>query len=180
MLVRGRPAHRLKTYKDKGQEILMREIRAQVMGAESVWREYRFDGRCLVSSSQKSLKDLIVRVRRVDTEGKFLSLTPKKYHRKLAANNCEELKRLLREFCEFMSQFEGRLLNNKLTLSNLYPTSGDKWRLGEWGFACFRETHTIQQLQFQNRLDPVIKSQQEWFVPPEYLAPELLTALLGQ
>jgi hypothetical protein len=49
--------------------------------------------------------------------------------------------------------------------------------LGEWGFSTFRETHFIQGIDFENRLDPVLKSQNEWLIPPEYMAPEILRAV---
>lgn len=33
-------------------------------------------------------------------------------------------------------------------------------------------------MEFQNRIEPIIKSQKEWFVPPEYLSPEILKAII--
>lgn len=53
--------------------------------------------------------------------------------------------------------------------------------MGEWGFASYRETHLIQGMEFENRLDPILKSQHEWLIPPEYMAPEVLRAVaLGE
>ena len=43
VLSKGRPTHHLKTYQEKGLPILAREKKAQKMGVESVWIEYKYD-----------------------------------------------------------------------------------------------------------------------------------------
>jgi hypothetical protein len=32
-------------------------------------------------------------------------------------------------------------------------------------------------MEFENRIEPIIKSQKEWFIPPEYMAPEIIKAI---
>lgn len=32
-------------------------------------------------------------------------------------------------------------------------------------------------MEFENRIEPIIKSQKEWFIPPEYIAPEIIKAI---
>lgn len=76
-----------------------------------------------------------------------------------------------------MKKFEGKILNNKINTANLFISKNENIRLGEWGFASFKETHLIQNMEFQNRIEPIVKSQKEWFVPPEYLAPEIIRAI---
>jgi hypothetical protein len=70
-------------------------LRAFGLGVESVWIEYRYDPRSLISAPNKSLKELLFKVRRVDTESKFFTLKPKPYYKRLTMNNCEELMRIL-------------------------------------------------------------------------------------
>lgn len=96
----------------------------------------------------------------MDAESKFLTLRPKKYYKKLLANNCEELRRVIIDLCEQLRKIEGKLVNNKLNTANLFIGKNENLRLGEWGFGSFRETHLIQGIDFENRLDPIFKSQQ--------------------
>lgn len=64
--INGKIHHHIKTFKEKGQEILKREIRATGYGVESIWIEYRYDPRCLVSPPCKSLKEMLFKAKRQD------------------------------------------------------------------------------------------------------------------
>lgn len=50
-------------------------------------------------------------------------------------------------------------MNNKINTSNLFIGKSENLRIGEWGFASFKETHLIQNMEFQNRIEPIVKSQ---------------------
>ena len=91
---------------------------------------------------------MLFKAKKIDIENKFYTLKPKNYHKKLMANGCEELKRVLRDFCLAMKRVDGRLVNNKVNTGNIFVVKNDNWRLGEWGFASFRESHLIQGLEF--------------------------------
>ncbi len=45
-----------------------------------------------------------------------------------------------------MKKFEGKILNNKINTANLFLSKNENFRLGEWGFASFKETHLIQNM----------------------------------
>ena len=174
-------SYHLKTYYEKGTPILIREKKAQQLGVESVWMEYKYDQRAMVKGPSCSLKDMLYKAKRIDLESKFFTLKPQKYHRKLTSNSCEELMRVLVDFCEGMKAIKGRVINNKINTGNLYMVKNENWRLGEWGFASFRESHLIQGMEFENRLEPILKTEREWLVTPEYMAPEILRAIsLGE
>jgi hypothetical protein len=45
-----------------------------------------------------------------------------------------------------MKKTEGKILNNKINTANLFIVKNGNMRLGEWGFASFREKHLIQNI----------------------------------
>ena len=152
VLVKGRLSHRLKHYKEKGQEILNREMRAIRLDLSTIWQEYRYDSTALISAPVRPIKDLLFKAKRVDLDAKYYTLKTKPYQRKFVASRCEELVRVVRELCEFMKKWEGKVLNNKVNTSNLFIAKNENLRLGEWGFASFKETHMIQNMEFHNRV----------------------------
>jgi hypothetical protein len=112
----------------------------------------------MISNPNPNLKDLLFKAKKMDTDSKFYTLKPQKYHKRLLANRCEELKRVLRDLCATLHKVEGRIVNNKVNTGNLHVAKNDNWRLGEWGFSSFRESHLIQGLEFENRMEPILKS----------------------
>lgn len=66
MLVNGRPSYKIKTFKDKGAVIMERELRAKYLGTEPLWIEYKYDPRCLISTNNISIKDLLFKVKPMD------------------------------------------------------------------------------------------------------------------
>ena len=173
----GRGKYHLKSYYEGGMTLLARERKAQLMGVPQIWIDYKYSQSAQIRGSNLSLKDLLFRAKRIDLESKFYTLKSKKYHKKLLTNRCEELKRVISDYCSVMKQFESKIVNHKVCTGNIYLVKNDNWRLGEWGFSSFRESHTIQGMEFENRVEPILKSQKEWFVPPEYMAPEILRAV---
>ena len=45
---------------------MAREAKAKTIGAISIWMEYNYDPKCLVTGLGLSLKDLLFRAKRVD------------------------------------------------------------------------------------------------------------------
>jgi serine/threonine protein kinase len=85
---------------------------------------------------------------------------------------------LLRNLCIELKGVEGKVLNNKINPSNLFLRS-DGLHLAEWGYASFRDEFTIRENRFEKRRYGVLKGERDWFVSPEYLAPEIIRQMLG-
>lgn len=69
-----------------------------------------------------------------------------------------------------LSRTAGKVINNKINLSNIYYWNGKFW-IGDWEYSAFKDENIIQGNHFESRIEPILKCQQEWLVPPEYLAP---------
>lgn len=52
-------------------------------------------------------------------------------------------------------------------------------QLAEWGYASFRDEFIIRENRFEKRRYGVLKGEKDWFVSPEYLAPEIIRQMLG-
>ena len=70
------------------------------------------------------------------------------------------------------------MLNNKINPSNLFLRSSGM-QLAEWGYASFRDEFIIRENRFEKRRYGVLKGEKDWFVSPEYLAPEIIRQMLG-
>jgi hypothetical protein len=84
-------------------------------------------------------------------------ILPKALHKKLLSNHSQELIILLRNFCLEMKKIEGKVLNNKINLSNLFIVNASKLVLAEWGHSSFRQEYDIQYNKFESRKDPILK-----------------------
>lgn len=74
----------------------------------------------MISPPGPSLRELLFKAKKMDTDSKFFTLRPKKYYKKLMANNCEELKRILIDLCLQLIKVEGKIVNNKINTGNLF------------------------------------------------------------
>jgi hypothetical protein len=88
------------------------------------------------------------------------------------------LKRLLSDLCKQLSLISSRVINNKITLSNICVV-GDEIIVVEWGHSSIMESTHVGNETVTNQITPIIKGQTEWFVTPEYLPPELLEYVAG-
>ena len=88
VLSKEKPSHHLKTYLEKGLPILGREKKAQSLGVESAWIEYKYDQNALIAGPLPNLKERLFKAKKVDADSKFYTLKTKKYHKKLTTNRC--------------------------------------------------------------------------------------------
>lgn len=86
---------------------------------------------------------------------------------------------MLRNICLQLKNIEGKVLNNKINSSNIFLLSNGAY-LGDWGYSSFRDEFLIRENRFEKRLYGILKGENDWFVSPEYLAPEIIRQFLGE
>lgn len=107
-----------------------------------------------------------------------MKIKPLSLHKRLTANHCQELIILLRQFCFDLKKIQGKVLNNKINPANIFLLKGYRLCLAEWGYSSFREEFDIQAQIFESRKYGILRGEKEWFVSPEYLAPEIIKEIV--
>ena len=140
-------------------QIMRREERCLKFGVQSIWKESNHNTNTFVSKLIHPLKNLTQRVYPTHDNGnaKF-KVKATNFRKYLLANNCLELKHMIREICLILKKVENRILNNKINPSNIFILKGNKVCIGEWGYSSFRQQFDIQASKFQSRVHPILKS----------------------
>ena len=137
----------------------------------SIWYESKRSPFVYEMKIQSPLKDQLCKIGCDPANPLNLRVRPKALFKRLSANGFQELKALLRLFCQDLKKIEGKIINNKVTTENIFITKDYKLCLAEWGYASFRDAFNIQKSTFESRTNPILRGDKGWFLPPEYLAP---------
>ena len=119
---------------------MKREERSLKFGVESIWKESTHNTNIVVSKLISPIKNAVCRLSpTVDNGAAKYKVRNTIYRKYLLANNCQELKHLIRETCLILKKVENRVLNNKINPSNIFVLKGNKVCIGEWGYSSFRD-----------------------------------------
>lgn len=71
---------------------------------------------------QSPLKSQLCKIFRDDINPKNIRIRPKALYKRIAADGFQELRSLLRSFCQDLKKIEGKVINNKVNPDNIFLT----------------------------------------------------------
>ena len=127
---------------------MKREERVRKNGIEGIWRNSKINSNTFVSDMIQPIKNSICRLI-TSVEGPYkYKVRNSPFRKYLLANECLELKHMIRQICNTLKKIEGRVLNNKVNPANIFVLKGNIIKIGEWAYSSFRDEYNIQQKKF--------------------------------